>query len=140
MQVLCKAFDWMIQNAQYTTVQEVVGQAALFEVNKKEADQETHMPYDSWMDIQRSDHIHRCGGRYYVTLYGQRTKNPPTAGVQVNRKARISIRILRESIQEFQAWKDGEASRIRKGGGRGERKGERGRDQERKRATKRLRG
>ena len=25
LQVLCKAFDWMIQNAQYTTVQEVVG-------------------------------------------------------------------------------------------------------------------
>ncbi|KAH6691771.1 hypothetical protein BKA61DRAFT_714986, partial [Leptodontidium sp. MPI-SDFR-AT-0119] len=36
LQVLYKAFDWMIQNAQYTTVQEVVGQAALFEVNKKE--------------------------------------------------------------------------------------------------------
>ena len=41
----------MIQNAQYTTVQEVVGQAALFEVNKKEADKETQMPYDSWIDI-----------------------------------------------------------------------------------------
>ena len=51
LQVLYKAFDWMIQNAQYTTVQEVVGQAALFEVNKKEADKETQMPYDSWMDI-----------------------------------------------------------------------------------------
>jgi hypothetical protein len=51
LEVLCKAFDWMIQDAQYTTVQEVVGQAALFEVNKKEADKETQMLYDSWMDI-----------------------------------------------------------------------------------------
>ncbi|KFY83402.1 hypothetical protein V500_10071, partial [Pseudogymnoascus sp. VKM F-4518 (FW-2643)] len=46
LQILCKAFDWMIQNAQHTTVQEVVGQAALFEVNKKEADKETQMPFD----------------------------------------------------------------------------------------------
>jgi hypothetical protein len=50
LQVLYTAFDWMIQDAQYTTVQEVIGQAALFEVNKKEAEQETQMPFESWMD------------------------------------------------------------------------------------------
>jgi hypothetical protein len=33
LQILYKAFDWMIQNAQYTTVQEVVGQTALFKAN-----------------------------------------------------------------------------------------------------------
>ena len=51
LQILCKAFDWMIQDAQYTTVQEVVGQAALFEANRKEVSSEPQQPFDSWMDI-----------------------------------------------------------------------------------------
>jgi hypothetical protein len=33
LEILCTAFDWIIQDAQYTTVQEVVGQAALFKAN-----------------------------------------------------------------------------------------------------------
>ena len=37
LEILCKAFDWMIQDAQYVTVQEVVSQAALFEANRKDA-------------------------------------------------------------------------------------------------------
>ena len=41
----------MIQDAQYHTVQEVVGQAALFEAHKKEVDKQPNMPFDSWMDI-----------------------------------------------------------------------------------------
>jgi hypothetical protein len=40
LQILYKAFDWMIQDTQYTTVQEVVGQAALFEANRKEVNKE----------------------------------------------------------------------------------------------------
>jgi hypothetical protein len=40
LEILCKALDWIIQNAQYTTVQEVVGQTALFEVNCKEVNNE----------------------------------------------------------------------------------------------------
>lgn len=51
LQILCKAFDWMIQDAQFTTVQEVVSQAALFEANRKEANVEPQKPFDSWMDI-----------------------------------------------------------------------------------------
>ena len=47
LQVLCKAFDWIIQDAQYTTVQEVVGQAALFEANRKEVNNEPQKPFDS---------------------------------------------------------------------------------------------
>jgi hypothetical protein len=50
LQILCKAFDWMIQDAQYTTVQEVVGQAALFEANRKEVNKEPQKPFDSWME------------------------------------------------------------------------------------------
>jgi hypothetical protein len=33
LQILCKAFNWMVQNAQDIAVQEVVSQAALFEAN-----------------------------------------------------------------------------------------------------------
>ena len=51
LDLLCKAFDWMIQDSQYTTIQEVVGQAALFEANRKEVNNEPQKPFDSWMDI-----------------------------------------------------------------------------------------
>ena len=51
LEILYKAFDWMIQDAQYHAVREVVGQQAMFEANKKEVNKETTMPFDSWMDI-----------------------------------------------------------------------------------------
>jgi hypothetical protein len=51
LEILCKAFDWMIQDTQYTTVQEVVSQAALFKANHKETSIEPQKPFDSWMDI-----------------------------------------------------------------------------------------
>jgi hypothetical protein len=51
LEILCEAFDWMIQDAQYTTVQEVVSQAALFKANRKDANVEPQKPFDSWMDI-----------------------------------------------------------------------------------------
>ena len=51
LQTLCKAFEWMIQDAQYHAVREVIGQAALFEAHKKEVNKEPNMPFDSWMDI-----------------------------------------------------------------------------------------
>jgi hypothetical protein len=41
----------MIQDAQYTTVQEVVSQVALFEANRKDANVEPQKPFDSWIDI-----------------------------------------------------------------------------------------
>jgi hypothetical protein len=41
----------MIQDAQHTTVQEVVGLAALFEVNRKEVSSKPQKPFDSWMDL-----------------------------------------------------------------------------------------
>ncbi|KAH6684807.1 hypothetical protein B0J14DRAFT_555754 [Halenospora varia] len=51
LQILCMAFDWLIQDAQYHAVRKVVGLEALFEANKKEVDKETQMPFNSWMDI-----------------------------------------------------------------------------------------
>ena len=51
LDVLCKAFDWLIQDAQYHCVRPVVGLEALFEANRKEVDKDVRMPFDSWMDI-----------------------------------------------------------------------------------------
>ncbi|KAH9203209.1 hypothetical protein DL95DRAFT_238070, partial [Leptodontidium sp. 2 PMI_412] len=51
LEVLCRAFDWLIQDAQYHCVRQVVGLEALFEANRKEVDKEVQMPFDSWMDI-----------------------------------------------------------------------------------------
>ncbi|KAH9203290.1 hypothetical protein DL95DRAFT_256556, partial [Leptodontidium sp. 2 PMI_412] len=50
LQTLCKAFDWLVQDAQYHAVRKMVGMEALFEANKKEVDKETQMPFNSWMD------------------------------------------------------------------------------------------
>ena len=49
--VLYKAFDWLIQDAQYHCIRPVVGLEALFEANRKEVDKDIRMPFDSWMDI-----------------------------------------------------------------------------------------
>jgi hypothetical protein len=112
LQVLCKAFDWMIQNAQYTTVQEVVGQAALFEVNKKEADREPQMPYDSWMDnttVRSYTQVWRqilC----YILLRAEDEDPADRPAYKLTPRQEISIQILRENIREFQAWKDGQGS------------------------------
>lgn len=38
LQVLCRAFEWLIQDACHITVRSIGGQNALFEANKKEAD------------------------------------------------------------------------------------------------------
>jgi hypothetical protein len=106
LQVLCKAFDWMIQNAQYTTVQEVVGQAALFEVNKKEADKETQMPYDSWMDIttvRSYTHVWRQILCYIVRAEDEDPTDRPA--YKLTPRQEIGIQDLRESIEEFRVWK-----------------------------------
>ena len=111
LQILCKAFDWMIQNAQYTTVQEVVGQAALFEVNKKEADKETQMPYDSWMDITTIRSYTRVWRQILCYIIRAEDTDPTELpAYKLTEWQKVSIRVLRQTIREFQEWKDGQAS------------------------------
>ncbi|KAG4427745.1 hypothetical protein IFR05_016773 [Cadophora sp. M221] len=114
LQVLYKAFDWMIQGAQYTTVQEVVGQAALFEVNKKEAKQETQMPFDSWMDITTV--------RSYTQVWRQilsyisraeDTEPEDRPAYQLTSSQAINIQSARDEIRKFQEWKDGEGKQAK---------------------------
>jgi hypothetical protein len=51
LEILCRTFDWMIQDVQYVTVQEVVSQAALFKANRKNTNVKPQKLFDSWMDI-----------------------------------------------------------------------------------------
>jgi hypothetical protein len=51
LDVLCRAFDWLIQDAQYYCIRPVIKLKALFKANRKEVDKDIRMPFDSWMDI-----------------------------------------------------------------------------------------
>jgi superfamily II DNA helicase RecQ len=106
LQVLYKAFDWMIQGAQFTAVSEIVGETALFEVNKKEAKVETQMPFDSWMDIttvRSYTHVWR-----QILGYVFRTQDTPTdkrPPYKLTSNQIIYMQSLRRLIDRFQQWK-----------------------------------
>jgi hypothetical protein len=51
LDVLYRAFDWLIQDIQYHCIRPVVGLEVLFEANRKEVDKDVRMPFDSWIDI-----------------------------------------------------------------------------------------
>ena len=122
LQVLYKAFDWMIQDAQYTTVQEVVGQAALFEVNKKEAKQETQMPFDSWMDITTVRSYTQVWRRILGYVFrAEDTEAEDRPAYQLTNSQAINIQNVRDEIRKFQEWKDGEG---KQGGSGNEETGE----------------
>jgi hypothetical protein len=110
LQILCKAFDWLIQEAQYHAVREVVGQHAMFEANKKEVNKEPKMPFDSWMDIttvQRYTEVWRQLLRYVFRAEDEEPdKRPP---YELTERQQICIEDVRASIREFQAWKQEQA-------------------------------
>jgi hypothetical protein len=51
LKVLYRAFNWLIQDAQYHYIRPIVGLEVLFEANRKEVDKDVRMPFDSWIDI-----------------------------------------------------------------------------------------
>jgi RecQ family ATP-dependent DNA helicase len=107
LQVLYKAFDWMIQGAQYTTVQEVVGQAALFEVNKKEIKQETQMPFDSWMDITTVRSYTQVWRQILGYIFrAEDTEPEDRPAYQLTSSQAINIQGVRGEIRKFREWKD----------------------------------
>jgi superfamily II DNA helicase RecQ len=106
LQVLYRAFDWMIQGAQYTTVQEVVGQAALFEVNKKEAKQETQMPFDSWMDITTVRSYTQVWRQILGYIFRAEDTDPDDRpAYQLTSNQAMNIQSLRDEIRKFREWK-----------------------------------
>ena len=111
LQTVCKAFDWMIREAQYITVQEVVGQAALFEVHRKEVMEEARMPFDSWMDIttvRSYTQIWRQLLCYVFRAEGEKPEDRPA--YKLTERQKISVRGLQAIVQEFQGWKNEQSS------------------------------
>ena len=49
--ILDTVFEWLIQDAQYHTVRDIVGLHTLFKANKKEVEKETNILFDSQIDI-----------------------------------------------------------------------------------------
>jgi RecQ family ATP-dependent DNA helicase len=85
----------------------VVGLEALFEANKKEADKETQMPFESWMDITTvTKYTEVCKT---VLLYIFRSSDctsderPP---YELTEKQQICIDEVRNMIEEFVCWKE----------------------------------
>jgi hypothetical protein len=106
LQILCKAFDWMIQSAQYHCMRNVVGKQALIEVNKKEVHEDPGMPFECWMDrttIERYTEVWR-----QILMFVFRTqsvdinKRPP---YRLTSRQEIRFAELKEKIHEFQTWK-----------------------------------
>ena len=105
LEVLCKAFDWMIQGAQFTTVQEVVSQAALFEANRKETNVEPQRPLDSWMDITTIQSYTRVWKQvlcYVLRAEDEDVEKRPA--YKLTGRQQIGVQAVRAIIQEFQEW------------------------------------
>jgi hypothetical protein len=105
LQVLCKAFDWLIQDAQYHAVREIVGQETLFEANRKEANIEPQKPFDNWMDITM---VKRYTGVWKQLLYyvspaedDKPDKRPP---YELTERQRVAMQAVRDVIREFEVW------------------------------------
>lgn len=107
LQVLCKAFDWLIQDSQYHADREVVGLEALFEANKKEVNTATQMPFDSWMDIttiERYTEVCKAILRiiFRAAEEGRPEKRPP---YQLTATQEMNIQHVRISIVQLLEWK-----------------------------------
>jgi RecQ family ATP-dependent DNA helicase len=106
LEILCKAFDWMIQDAQYTTVQEVVSQAALFEANRKDANVEPQKPFDSWMDITTIQSYTRVWKQVLCYVFRAEDEDvQKRPAYKLRGRQQIAVQEVRAIIQEFQEWK-----------------------------------
>lgn len=122
LQVMCKAFDWMIQGAQFTAVQDVVSQAALFEVNKKETDTEAQMPFDSWMDQTTIRAYTQVWRQVLCYLWRAETEGGEASRpkYKLTIKQRESIDHLQVGIEYFQQWQEIQGVRSPEGDQNGE--------------------
>ena len=107
LQILGKAFEWLIQDSQYHAVRQVVGLEALFIVNKKEVDKEPQMPFSGWMDmttiISYVDVWKRLLFYIFRAESAQEDMRPP---YKLTRNQRWTHADVKTSIQEFQLWKE----------------------------------
>ena len=101
----------MIREAQYITVQEVVGQAALFEVQGKEVTEEARMPFDSLMDIttvRSYTQIWRQLLCYVFRAEGEKPDDWPA--YKLTERQKIILGGLQAVVHEFQGWKNEHSS------------------------------
>ncbi|KAK6591474.1 hypothetical protein H4I95_12188 [Botrytis cinerea] len=107
LEVLCRAFDWLIQDAQYHCIRPVVGLEALFEANRKEVDQDVRMPFDSWMDITtviRYTEICKQLLRYIFRSKDIEPEKRP--GYGLTERQQMCIEDVWTSIEELIWWKE----------------------------------
>ena len=107
LEVLCRAFDWLIQDAQYHCIRPVVGLEALFEVNRKEVDKDVRMPFDSWMDIttvKAYTEVYKQLLRYIFRSKDIEPEQRP--GYQLTERQQMAIQDVWTNIEEFVWWKE----------------------------------
>lgn len=110
LQILAKAFKWLIQGAQFHAVRNVVGIHALFATNKKEADKEPSMPFNSWMDITTVHSYVDVWERILFYIY--RVEDLPEderPKYELQEIQQIKFDEMQTEIQEFQIWRDEQA-------------------------------
>ncbi|KAK5279582.1 hypothetical protein LTR40_007588 [Exophiala xenobiotica] len=120
LQVLCRAFDWLIQDAQYHCIRSVVGLEALFEANRKAVDQDVRMPFDSWMDITtvlRYTEVCRqllC----YIARSKEITPGKRPA-YELTERHQMCLEDMWTNIEEFVWWKEEQEGGVETGVGEG---------------------
>ena len=131
LQVLCKAFDWMIQAAQYHAVREVVGLEALFEANKKEVDRETQMPFSGWMETNTVKRYTEVCKQVLCYIFraeeDEPDKRPP---YELTERQQSSIDVIRDAIRGLLQWKADQGPARDEEAREGEERGEEESDEE----------
>ena len=106
LQILYKVFDQIIQDIQYTIVQEVVSQAVLFEANCKKVHTEPQKLFDSQMDITTIQSYTQVQKQilYYIIQAENKDIDQQPVYKLISRQ-QIAIQRVKFIIQEFQEQK-----------------------------------
>jgi hypothetical protein len=118
LDVLCKAFDWMIQDAQCHCIRPVVGLEALFEANRKEVDKDVRIPFDSWMDITTvKAYIEVCKQLLRYISRSKHLEPEKRPAHELTERQQMAVDDVWTNIEEFVWWKEehGEEGRVEEG-------------------------
>jgi len=107
LDVLCKAFDWLIQDAQYHCIRPVVGLEALFEANRKEVDKDVRMPFDSWMDITTVKAYTEVCKQLLRYIFRSKDIEPgKRPAYELSERQQMCVEDVWTNIEEFVWWKE----------------------------------
>ena len=107
LEVLYRAFDWLIQDIQYYYIRPVIGLETLFEVNRKEMDKDIRILFDSQIDITTV--------KVYTEIYKQllyyifRSKDiepEKRPRYKLIKRQQMAIQDVWTNIEEFVQWKE----------------------------------